>query len=1110
MKVIRHLVTNFRFMSGIISGPLVITDRIRMLVLILIISFNSLNNLKAQQDNPDFEGISVLVQVEGYGNFYTDALYSPSGSLYVSVEDLFKYLRIPCNVFEKGDVLKGFLANEDRNYTISFPSRTVEIAAKINKEDKSMIKEMGSVYLESSRFGALLGINLNFNFRSLSLIVKSDFELPVIKEKRLEKMRSNISKRPDEIVADTVLGRYNHLFRIGNLDWSVMSSQYWKRTSETRLGLGMGAELLHGEANVFLNYSDLYKFDNRLQQYQWRWVNNDKKPVRQVQIGKISPQTISSLYNPVVGAVVTNARTTVRKAMGEYIIKDVTEPDWLVELYINNSLVDFTHADASGFFIFKVPLVYGYTTLLLRFYGPMGEERSETRTINVPYSFLPAGELEYRMSGGFLEDGNNSSFGRAESTLGVTRFLTLGAGVEYMSSVKSGSTIPFITASFLPMSKLMLFGEYDHGVRLRGLLDYYPGASSVFEIEYTRYAKNQQAILYNYIEEKKASFSLPLKVRSTSGFMRLGYKQNVYSNFKYNMTELLLSGYYKNFNANVSAYANWINGKKSYMNSMAAISYRMKHAVTLRASAQVNITEGRILSYKAEAEKRLTHNGNISVSYERYLAPKFSSVNINFKYDLPFAQTSASARAGNHETSTFQSARGSVAFGKKVKGTVTSELSLVGRGGITVVPFVDENHNGVFDKNEPAVENLRVKINGGRVIYNDKDSSINIIGLEPFISYDLQLDDKDFENIAWRIKDKTFKVLIDPNQFKIINVPVIPVGEASGIVSIERDSMITGIGRILINFFDKSGGKIAETITEPDGYFSYLGLEPGEYTAEIDSLQLSRLNLISVPSEVLFKINATGDGDIVDDINLLLKRVLQDNQSDSAKIAPKAAIESETVAADTVDSERSTNAVNVKAITDSVIVSDNTREEADDESESIDMNTEHYYIQTGAFHSLSKARKLASDIAALVSFPSGIVSEDGFFKVRIGYFNDKAAAEECRKALKEKDLTAFTGQSQLYFYPKGMAFRTGPWYVGVGAFMYKSNAVDFIRKSRKASSYPAGIVFEEGLFKVRFGYFETKAEAIECSEKLKESGLKTITGESDNYVLSGSLVPVIK
>lgn len=58
----------------------------------------------------------------------------------------------------KGDVLKGFLGNEDLNYTISFSSRTVEIASEINKEDKSMIKEMGSVYLESSRFGALLAI----------------------------------------------------------------------------------------------------------------------------------------------------------------------------------------------------------------------------------------------------------------------------------------------------------------------------------------------------------------------------------------------------------------------------------------------------------------------------------------------------------------------------------------------------------------------------------------------------------------------------------------------------------------------------------------------------------------------------------------------------------------------------------------------------------------------------------------------------------------------------------------------------------------------------------------------------------------------------------------
>ncbi len=73
-------------------------------------------------------------------------------------------------------------------------------------------------------------------------------------------------------------------------------------------------------------------------------------------------------------------------------------------MYINDILVDYTLADASGLYLFKVPIVYGYTTLKLKFYGLLGEERTEERTMNTPYKFVPPKTLENSFTSGVLQD----------------------------------------------------------------------------------------------------------------------------------------------------------------------------------------------------------------------------------------------------------------------------------------------------------------------------------------------------------------------------------------------------------------------------------------------------------------------------------------------------------------------------------------------------------------------------------------------------------------------------------------------------------------------------------------------------------------------------------
>ena len=184
--------------------------------------------------------------------------------------------------------------------------------------------------------------------------------------------------------------------------------------------------------------------------YYWRWVDNEKKAVRQVRAGRIAPSSISSIYDPVSGISVTNASTKYRRSFGEYTIADHTEPGWTVELYVNNVIVDYQTADATGFYSFNVPLVYGSSEVMLKFYGPYGEERIQRQYINIPFNFLPKGEWEYNVSYGCVLDKERSRFGKAEAKYGINRHVTVGGGMEYLSSIADGKKSLFSTLRLPP------------------------------------------------------------------------------------------------------------------------------------------------------------------------------------------------------------------------------------------------------------------------------------------------------------------------------------------------------------------------------------------------------------------------------------------------------------------------------------------------------------------------------------------------------------------------------------------------------------------------------------------------------------------------------------
>lgn len=818
-----------------------------------------------------FDQVPIDVIVKGYLQFEVDAIITGKSLAYVNVEELFKKLGIYVTSENNGTILKGFIENETITYKIDLNTKQITIGNTIVKSENGIAYKLGAIYVETSILNEAFNMELIFNFRSLSIKLEANFELPSVKLARLEKIRKNIKRLQsnDEDTFDKIIGRDYHLFKGGAIDWAVSSFQTKGFKPNNRFYLGLGSELFYGEARVSINYLDRRKFDRRQLYYNWRWINNDNNIVKQVQLGKISTQTISFLRAPVVGARINNSPNTIRKAKGTYTISDYSEPNWTVELYINDALVDYTSTDASGFYLFNVPVVYGYTTLTLKFYGPLGEERIEEKIINTPYTFMPSGVLEYNIAGGVLEDDAGSSFARSEVNYGINKSITIGTGIEYLTSIPEHPYIPFANLAIQPFSKMILNFKYAHNVSFKSTLNYYFGRSAFLEFDFNKYKKGQQATIELMNEERKMRLSLPFRFKKISGNTKLTFNQFIYDAFNFNQIDALISTRYRNNSLNMSLASNWINNQNPFITSSLVFSRRFNNGFIIRPTIQYNISDNSLMRIRAEIEKR-ANRITYAASVEKNIQFSTNIFNFSIRYDFSFSRTSFSSFYNNNQLALQENMQGSLAFGAGNGRVNTAYNSAMGKGGIICHPFLDLNQNDKKDIGEPRVFVKNVRISGGKIKSFEKDSIIRISDLNSFIKYKLTFDDGELENIGWKFKYKTYQVLVDPHQFKKIEIPVLVFGEVTGMIYEKIESQNNGLGRITIQIFDESGKLVAKTKSEHDGYYSYLGLKPGEYTLQIDEEQLKRIGYKVDKKPLKVTINPSMKGDFVENLNFIL------------------------------------------------------------------------------------------------------------------------------------------------------------------------------------------------------------------------------------------------
>lgn len=481
-------------------------------------------------------------------------------------------------------------------------------------------------------------------------------------------------------------------------------------------------------------------------------------------------------------------------------------------------------------------------------------------------------QLEYSLTAGIVEDDHNSRFSRGAVNYGLGGRVTIGGGMEYLSSVNARKTMPFLNASVRIATGLLLSGEHTYGVRSKGVLSYRTPSNLQVDFYYLKYAKNQAAVKYNFLEEQKAVVSMPFRGKKFTAFSRLTI--NRYKLTKLNETagEFLVSGIYKGVSSNLTTHAIFTDSGNPLVFSNLSMTFRLPAGIRFTPQAQYEYRQHNFSILRVEMEKVVFKKGYLNISYEKDMINKAAYAGIGLRYNFSFAQTFFSVRQAGRSTIMTHAATGNLMYNDQEKKLKAGNQPGVGRGGLTILPFLDLNCNGLRDSNEPKAAGLKLQIDGGRVERNEKDTTLQVSNLESYVNYYIELNKSSFDNIAWQIKNQSIRVSIEPNRFKQIEVPIAVLGEVSGTVFLKGKGL-TGLGRIIVNIYNSGAEIISRVITESDGYFSYLGLSPGSYYAVVDKAQLTKLKMTSSPLNTSFTIKASREGDVVEGLKFILYSV---------------------------------------------------------------------------------------------------------------------------------------------------------------------------------------------------------------------------------------------
>ncbi len=828
---------------------------------ILITSY-SFESIAQGSEDIEYEQFTIKLNVDKLGVYEMEAVYYED-NVYLPIIDLFGKLEIYLTHSTELDTIQGYILSPENSYAIELLSNKIQFRDKVKTLKKTdLIATFDDVYVPSKVYQEMFGMTMDFNFRELTVFLRSDIELPIIKQLRIKSLRKNLSSLKGEIDYDTAVTRNWNVINGAVFDWAIQSKVDQTGANQQQIRAALGMELLGGE--FICRSTGIRDTNMRIQNtsFRWRYVNDKFPVVKQVEIGSLnvglSGQTGSNFY----GIKFTNSPFFIKKTFGTYFIERKISPGWDVELYVNGILVNFTTADNNGYFNFEVPLVFGSSLIVLRYYGPWGQESMEEIPINIPFSFTAHKQLEYQTYTGISADTSQFIFNKTKISYGLARWATCNLAYEYY---EGNFQYPHLFSGALnfTITKNLLFNySYLHQSNHYSEFIFRTKKNFVLSGKYRYYIKNQTLIQTNNIFDAELGFNVPVYSKKLKIYFRSS-NRSAYNPLGFSIiSESALSFFYKRINTSFTYIG-------SYQSAITwGTSIYLKKNWTVMHTSMFDLTTKRPMTSMVQLQKKVNKKFFFDCGFSYAYATQLLQISFSAYYNFNFMRAAVNNSFQKDNIASTQTLAGSLHLTTGPKPFFASNSNNVGMCGVDVFVFLDINHNEARDRNEPLIKDVSVAINRGKQVLLENDSLHRFVSLDPYANYIVTVENTGFPSISWILEKETWSITTDPNQIKKVYVPVKPMGEIFCQVELIKNGQQLPAKRLIIYLVNANGQVVGKTLTEQDGTFTYLGLTPGKYSIKFDEKQLTGLNISKDYIPLTFEIKSDPMGDYIDDLHV--------------------------------------------------------------------------------------------------------------------------------------------------------------------------------------------------------------------------------------------------
>lgn len=835
--------------------------------------------------------------------------YSDSGKIYVSLKEFFKALDFQITINPSGTMASGWFIDLNRKFDLDIEKENVLISSFSHQINPSMLRIVdGDIFVDLDLINKWFPLEIAFKKLEQIFVITSRETLPIqAKMERLAKW-DKLSKEQElrdkqkskEGKANLVVSKYKltslPMFdvRLGSGYQSGVNSQNIFDSSS--LGIMGNMDLL------YLNHSFSYSRSNGIDIARLVSSRKDRNSklfgplhATEINLGDVFTPRIPSVARATFGKgfTLTNYPSDYVAEFDSVPITGFAQAGWDVELYQNNSLITFQKVAIDGKYEFqKIPLFSGLNTIKLVFYGPHGEKREEKRYFNVSGDTINQGKIYYRFAAnksgeeliGLSSATNNSidqKMGKdrlfGELAYKITRHTSLTGNIIKLPEDITGIEKEY--RGFVVKSSL-----YGTNLRFDAFEDVLSKTSATqssiqtkiwkYDVFFKRdkyhrlFVSEEHQVMTDPIDtttyfRTAIPVSLPYIVNNAI-FSFSGTQDKYYSEAKRdNLNTSISFSPIKKLNLTQSLQSNSFKTKDNTSSvtqkfSNTAFNYRLSDLDTLMFAinyslAPTNKIQSMNSSLFHQTKEKIGLNLNINhqFSAQGSSANTSYSANISKTYDKFTASLGSSYTNQNGAYGVNLNIFTSIGFDQLDKKLIMSSTPVSNSAMVSARVFVDENNNKIFDKDEVPLSDIEISdASSGKKYKTSQDGIANLPQIAANRRTRLDLSEESVTDPFFVILHKSIDVIAHPGDLLVVDFPILPTGEVSGIANLlgERGTFSPS-ANVVIELLDENDKVIKSTKSAYDGYYIFDKIIYGKYKMRASREQLSRLKL---ESEVLY------------------------------------------------------------------------------------------------------------------------------------------------------------------------------------------------------------------------------------------------------------------